>query len=71
MTYITTPGDLALDLETRKRIHKLAHAYGIDQAGQFQQEGFGEDCALCNNPGTSNAAPSETKGVSGTETKMK
>jgi hypothetical protein len=60
---------LWLDLRTRKRIHKLAHDYGIDQEGTFRGEGFGNDCDLCNNPGASNPASAETKGDSGIKLK--
>jgi hypothetical protein len=38
---------LYLDLRTRKRIHKMAHDYRIDQESQFREDGFGEDCELC------------------------
>lgn len=60
---------LWLDLETRKRIHKLTHDYGIAQESQFQRKGFGNDYDLCKNPGTWNPASAEPKGVSGSESK--
>jgi hypothetical protein len=56
---------LWLDLETRKRIHKLAHDNGIDQESQFRGEGFGNDCDLCKNPRASNPASAETIDDSG------
>jgi hypothetical protein len=60
---------LRFDLETRKRIHKLVHDDKIDQESQFHREGFGKDCELCKNPEDSNPIRTETKGVSGTESK--
>jgi len=39
---------LWLDRGTRRRIHHSAHAYAIDQESQFQEEGFGNGCELCN-----------------------
>ena len=58
---------LWLDLETRKRIHNLARAYGIDQGSQFQGGGFGNGCELCKN---SNPKPAEKKGDSEIESKQ-
>ena len=58
---------LWLDLETRKRIHNLAHAYAIDQENLFQEEGFVDGCELCKN---SNPSAAETKGDSEIEPKQ-
>jgi hypothetical protein len=60
---------LWLDLGTRKRIHSLAHAYGIDQENQFQEDGFGEGCDLCKDRAGSNPSSAEKKGDSGIESK--
>jgi hypothetical protein len=60
---------LWLDLRTRKRVHGLAHSYGIDQEGQFGGESFGNVCELCKNPEPSNPASIETKGNPGIESK--
>jgi hypothetical protein len=54
---------LWLDLGTRVRIHNLAHAYAIDQESQFQEQGFGNGCGLCNK--APKAASTEKKGDSG------
>jgi hypothetical protein len=56
---------LWIDLATRKRIHNLAHAYAIDQESQFQVEGFGHGCELCNK--TPESSSTEKKGNSATE----
>ena len=53
---------LCLDLRTRKRIHKLAQDYGIDQESQFLGEGFGKDCEFCMDPKDSNPASAEKNG---------
>ena len=60
---------LWLDLETRKRIHKLAHDHGIDEESMFHGVGFGNECDVCKNQEASNPVSIEMKGVSGTETK--
>jgi hypothetical protein len=60
---------LWLDLETRKRIHKKARDYGIDQVSKFRGEGFGNECDLCKNQEASAPASSETKEVRGGEKK--
>jgi hypothetical protein len=61
---------LWLDLRTRKRIHKLACDYAIDQERRFQEEGFSNGCGLCKNPIASNPTSAETKGDSGIEPKQ-
>jgi hypothetical protein len=55
---------LWLDLQTRKRIHQLAHDHGIDQESQFLVEGFRNNCELCKS-----RAPTSTekKGDRGTD----
>jgi hypothetical protein len=58
---------LWLDLDSRKRIHNLAHAYAIDQESQYQEQGFGDGCELCNN--APKALSTEKKGNSGIESK--
>jgi energy-coupling factor transporter ATP-binding protein EcfA2 len=60
---------LWLDVETRKRIHKLAHDHGIDEESMFHGVGFGNECDVCKNQEASNPVSIEMKGVSGTETK--
>ena len=58
---------LWLDKGTRMRIHNLANAYAIDQESQFQEEGFGNGCELCNK--APKALSTEKKGNSGIESK--
>ena len=58
---------LWLDKGTRARIHNLANAYAIDQESQFQENGFGNGCELCNK--APQAPSTETKGDSGIESK--
>ena len=60
---------LWLAQETRKRIHSLAHAYGINRESQFKEEGFGNGCDLCKNLASSNSASTEKKGDNGGKSK--
>jgi hypothetical protein len=60
---------LWLDLQTRKRIHKLAHDYGIDRESRFSGKGFGGWCELCKNLVAPNPGSAETKGDSGIKSK--
>jgi hypothetical protein len=59
---------LWLDQGTRRRIHHSAHAYAIDQESQFQEEGFGTGCELCNKAPKTHST--EKKGNSGIESKQ-
>ena len=58
---------LWLDQGTRRRIHNLAHAYAIDQESQFQKDGFGNGCELCNK--APKPSSTEKKGNSKVESK--
>jgi hypothetical protein len=56
---------LWLDLLTRKRIHKLAHDYGIDRENQFSGEWFSGGCELCKPSVALNPGSTEIKEDSG------
>ena len=62
---------LWLDLRTRKRIHDLAHTYGIDQVNELQEVVFRSGCELCRKPGSPHPGSAETKGDSGIESKRR
>jgi hypothetical protein len=54
---------LWLDLTTRKRIHKIAHDYDVDQESRFGGEGIGNDCELCKSPGAANQSRLKLKEI--------
>jgi hypothetical protein len=61
---------LWLDLQTRRRIHQLAHDCYLDQERQFLAEDFINGCVLCKGPSAANCPSAEIKGDSGTEAKL-
>ena len=55
-----------LDQRPRKRIHKLAHDYGIDQEEWFKEGGFAAKCGLCKELASANGNSADLKQDAGT-----
>ena len=61
---------LWVDLDTRRRIHKLVDAYGIDPLGRFRDYRFNRECELCMASEALDSTSTETKGDSGIKSKQ-
>jgi hypothetical protein len=61
---------LWVDLDTRRRIYKLADSYGTDPLGRFRDHRFDHECEMCKALEVLDSIPTEMKGDSGTEPKQ-